>query len=416
MSIDRLLHKDEIWMDTRDTFLSKWSTTITMANDINIECIALRHILLKELESGEFSWGIPDKISINKAGTSKKRVVYLFGLRQRVVLGVLYRVLSEYFSSSVSDCCFSYKKGVSTMKAVEYIRSSNSENNMYGVKLDISAYFNSVGSERLQEMINILFKGQESTTVCRLLKELYSIDTVSERGVHKKEYMSLIPGTAVAAFFANYCLYGLDHHFEEKEVVYARYSDDILIFADTEDELGDHLGYVRTKLSEYGLSINPRKYEYFSPYDKIDFLGLTFDKSTVDLHRNSLEKMKTKIRKSCKKGRKAIEEGKPFDQVARSVIHSFNHRVYKCYIEDKSKYGWAFYAFRYINTSKSLREIDFYFRDRLRYMKTGRNNSANIRKTPNEELDRLGYVSMVMMYKLFKTDFDVYCDRVSLLL
>ena len=413
-NIDELLHREDFWEETRMTFMQKWTTTMHTAVDIDLIC-KFKDELLDRVKSREFEWGVPRKIRITKTGTSKKRIVYLFDLEQRILLGVLYRVLGYYFQDKVSDSCFSYKKGVNTLKAVNHIRSLNTDCEMYGVKLDISAYFNSVSKARIDEMIEDVFKDRKDTDIYWLVRTLYDIDTVEDNGVQVKEFMSLIAGTAIASFFANLCLYDMDVYFESRGIPYARYSDDIVTFANTEEEIQVNLNMMKDKLEDYGLSINPRKYEYFNPHDDIDFLGLTFNKDKVDIHKFSFEKVKAKIRKDIKKGRKKIEEGKPYDVVASAIIHRFNHRTYKCYIEDKSKYGWGYYAFRYVNTDKTLREIDFYFRDRLRYLYTGRNNKANIGKVSDAKLHDLGYVSLVMMYKLFKTDFDAYCDYVSLL-
>ncbi len=437
--IDRLLYDADLWEATRESFLRK-RIDQAQAEEVNMTCVVERRVITDDILNGEFHWGIPRKVYISKVGTNKKRVVYIFEMQQRVVLGVLYRLLSKYFADSISENCFSYKKGVSTLKAVEHIRSLNKDNQMYGVKLDISAYFNSVSKQRLDEMIAILFRGIEDSAVCKLVKSLYSIDKVYDRGIICEEYMSLIAGTAIASFFANYCLRDLDLYFEEKNLPYARYSDDIVTFASSKEEVDKNLEVMSEMLSRYGLSINPRKYEYFNPSDNIDFLGLTFNENEIDIHKFSFEKVKAKIRKDIKRCRKKIElriqgekllikQGKSTktkrdlkimenhlaEYHINSVLRRFNYRMYKCFIEDRSRYGWGFYAFRFITTDKTLREIDFYLRDRLAYLYTGKNNKANVGKLGRERLERLGYVNTVMMYKLFRTDFDAYCDKVNLI-
>ena len=414
--MDGLLQLDEFWEDTRLALLSKYRVTQEQATEINLLCSYIgKADILERVKNRTFEWGIPRKVYLNKAGTSKKRIVYMFEKEQRVLLGVLYRALSYHFRGEISSNCFSYKKGISTIKAVSHLLDLNNNCDMYGVKLDIHAYFNSVSSDRLQEMIGTVFKGYEDTDIYWLISTLYSINKAVDNGVVVDEYMSLIPGTAVASFFANYCLKDLDQHFADFNLPYARYSDDIILFARTPEEIESSLSYIKDILSKYGLEVNPRKYEYFNPKDKIDFLGLTFDENEIDIHKYSFEKVKAKIRKDVARARKRIEQGKSFESEARKVIHRFNYRMYKCYIEDRSKFGWGYYAFRYVTTDKTLREIDFYFRDKLRYLKTGKYNKANINKTPDSELHALGYVSTVMMYNLFKIDFDAYCDRVSLL-
>jgi|LFRM01.1.fsa_nt_gb hypothetical protein len=64
---------------------------------------------VKEVKSGTFKWGICEKQLLNKLGTKKKRIVYIYPLRDRYLLGGLYRVFSHYFSDKISSNCLSYK-------------------------------------------------------------------------------------------------------------------------------------------------------------------------------------------------------------------------------------------------------------------------------------------------------------------
>ena len=86
-----------------------------------------------------------------------------------------------------------------------------------------------------------------------------------------------------------------------------------------------------------------------------------------------------------------------------------------CIIGNESTFGWCHYAFRYINTIESLIEIDFYTRDTLRAMKTGKHNKANYKAISDDEFKALGWVSLVDMYKLYKEDFDYYIEIVEIM-
>lgn len=106
---------------------------------------------------------------------------------------------------------------------------------------------------------------------------------------------------------------------------------------------------------------------------------------------------------------------KPFELVARNIIRRLNYKNFKCYIEFDSTFGWCHYAFRYINTIQSLIEIDFYTRDTLRAMKTGKHNKNNVKALSDDDFKRLGWVSLVDLYKLYIEDFDYYCEIIELL-
>ena len=103
--------------------------------------------------------------------------------------------------------------------------------------------------------------------------------------------------------------------------------------------------------------------------------------------------------------------GLDFEKVAKSIIRKFNTKNMFCIIDNEAKFGWCHYAFRYLTTIDSLREIDFYMRDTLRAMKTGKHNKANINALNDDDFKRLGWVSLVDMYILYKRVTSPHVDR-----
>jgi hypothetical protein len=92
-----------------------------------------------------------------------------------------------------------------------------------------------------------------------------------------------------------------------------------------------------------------------------------------------------------------------------------NRKNFKCYIDNEATFGWCAYAFPRITTTETLKELDLYTKERLRALKTGKNNKANYRKMTEEEFHDIGWVSLVQLYYLFKKDFDYYCEVIELL-
>lgn len=417
MSIIDEIRNQKYWDDTLERMLRKRNITTEQEMElVLLSTIGFKDKFIEQVLSETYTWSIPKKIQISKIGTKRKRTVYMYSIQDRYVLGVLYRVFSSYYIDNINSNCYSYKRGVKTLNAIDYIKSDKDISKKSGVKLDIHAYFNSVNRRYLIEILEEI--SNKERCIEKLLKDLYLDDRVIFEGKEILEYKSLIPGAAFSSFLANYCLRDIDNYVsEDLGLTYARYSDDILYFADTKEQLHTALDMITTKLNELDLEINDTKYEWFEPGEDIDFLGLKLkDNKRVDISTNSAKKFKRKIKHSCKVGRNEIERlGKDPYNVARDIIGRYNYRIYKCYIQDSSKFGWAYYAFRYINTIETLRELDFYLKDRLRQMITGVNNSSNIKKVSNEKLAELGYISIVDMYIRFKEDFDYYCDTVDLL-
>lgn len=371
--------------------------------------------MIESLFNNTYTWSIPEKCEINKSGTTKKRVVYIYNLKDRFLLGVLYRAFSGYFSNRINPHCFSYKTGTSTNTAIKYLSNNINETYTEGVKVDIHAYFNSVSRDRVIQMLLELFGNSK---IHEALLRLMLDDRVNYKGREISEYKSLIPGCALASFFANYCLSPLDSALEGSDALFARYSDDIIVLGKTHEHLEQYLGIIKTYLAEYDLELNPNKYKWFSGTDSFEFLGLSLNPKTgvIDISDHAKHKIKKQIKRWCDKGRKAIEmQDKDFYSVARGIIKRLNNKNFKCYINNDSTFGWCHYAFRYITTEESLREIDLYTKDTLRALKTGKHNKANYKAISEDEFRVLGWVSLVQLYHLYRKDFDYYCETIELL-
>lgn len=375
-----------------------------------------RDNIVSQLMSGTYKWSIPVKRLIAKSGKKAKRVVYIYNIEDRYILGVMYRAMSQYFRDKFSDTCFSYKTGVSTNDAIKHIKKSKTSDMTEGVKVDIHAYFNSVSRERVVEMLDELFS--DEIGIKNTLKSLMLNYKVIFNGKETQEFKGLIPGCALGSFFANYCLADLDKIFDEVEtdVVYARYSDDIIILCKTKQELDRCLDIVLEHIKMYGLTINPDKYTYFTGGESVEYLGLKLtEDGKIDISDHAKQKIKKQIHRWCRKGRMEIErDGKDFEKVATRIIRQLNNKNFKCMIYNESTFGWCIYAFRYITTIKSLIEIDFYTRDTLRAMKTGRHNKNNVKALNDKDLKQLGWVSLVDLYILYREDYDYYCEIVEL--
>ena len=368
--------------------------------------------IIDQLMTGTYNWSIPRKAEIAKSESKKKRIVYIYNMQDRYILGVLYRAISKYFENTTSNSCFSYKKGKSTANAIEYIKENRNESYKYGVKVDIHAYFNSVSENRVKEMINELFIGGIKETMLKLMLN----NEVEYKGKLINEWKSLIPGCALGSFFANYCLRECDAFFDKENCIYARYSDDIIVITDSKEKLQTYLDKIMQYLNKYELTMNPDKYTWFEPGDSIEYLGLKLnDNGEIDISDHAKQKIKKQIHRWCRKGRIEIErDGADFNKVARKIIRQTNNKNFKCFINHDETFGWCSYAFPKITTTKTLQEIDLYTKDTLRAMKTGKHNKANYKAISEEDFKNLGWISLVQLYYLYKKDFDYYCEVIEL--
>lgn len=266
-------------------------------------------------------------------------------------------------------------------------------------------------------MIDELFIDEQHSGIKKTIENLLLTDLCTYHNEVIQEYKGVIPGTPIASFFANYCLRECDHYFDEKGSIYARYSDDIIIIETSEAEVNKDIDILNGFISRYGLEINPDKYQYFTPGDSITFLGIKLEPDgTLDMSDHSKQKIKKQIHRWCRKGRKEIEmHNADFMAIAKQINRRYNYKNFKCYIEKEAQFGWCHYMFRYITTDKSLKELDLYFKDTLRAMKTGKHNKANYKALTDVDFREMGWISLVQLYHLYKKDFDYYCEVIDLI-
>lgn len=387
-----------------------------------------RKAIMNELFDGTYEWSIPKITPIQKPGVTKIRQVYVYKPKDRLIQGVLSRYLSRLFDDLLSDRCCAYRKGYNTVNVVKGIVSNDYKDRCI-VKIDISKYFDSVSKnvlfEQIQKFQDILTsKGYTNVDeLFKNIKNLYNDDRVIDLdGELLEKYKSLAQGLSLSNLFANHVISDLDFGIMEKypTIEYFRYSDDILIIGDSQEQLHDIIeNYMTPVLNSKGLSINPKKIQYYNPKEKVSFLGIKFYyddiqcKTILDIDESTVNNMKRFIRQLVNKSfdRRIKHNINPEDEV-RKIISKYNEITYKCYVLNRSKYGWAYYAFRCVNVIDSLKQLDFYLKDMLRYVYTGKHNKQSINKLPNDKLRRLGYISLVDMFNIFCDDVDLYKDMV----
>lgn len=371
-------------------------------------------------------------------------------MQDRFVLGVLYRVFSYCYNDELSAACFSYRKDIGTIDALHYIKEQRDKTSeitqdkpedYIGLKLDIHAYFNSVGKEKLHQDVDELFDRQQSIKGVgsevntdrdiKLLGIKISIesmlfnDTVNYNGQLIQEYKSLVPGSPFGSFLANWVLRELDLCFIDK--TYARYSDDIIIIENSKDKVDKDLEIILKYIGDIGLTINPEKYQWFNCNDDIEFLGLKLcSNGDIDISDHAKHKIKKQIHRWTSKGRVEIEkqtkennkntsrldkkdiESKEFRRVAIKILRRINNKNFFCAVGSSNQFGWGLYSYPKITTTKTLYELDMYTKECIRSMKTGKHNRSNINAVSDDELKSMGYLSLVQMFKLYRTDRDYF--------
>ena len=349
--------------------------------------------IAKRVLSGEFHFSTPEKKELNKLGTSKKRIVYCFPDEENMLLKMLSWLLYQY-DGTIPDNCYSFRKDTGARKAFLKMTGAPAIGELHGFKADISDYFNSIDVSLLLPMLREIIT--DDMPLLQLLSDLLCDNRAVWQGEIIRENRGVMAGTPTSPFFANLYLKEMDGYFAVRNVVYARYSDDVLMFG-TKEEIEAYIAAYQSFLCKYRLVSNPSKEQHFAPGDKWNFLGFDYHNGTVDISEVAVRKLMDKIRRAAKSLRRwMLKKGATPERTLQAFNRKFNRKFYNT--EAGKELCWCRWYFPIINTAQSLHFIDRYMQDWQRYIVTGKHNKANYKKVPYAMLVENGYRPLVSAY------------------
>lgn len=347
--------------------------------------------IAQKIIDDEYIFSIPKKIIISKMNKSKKRIVYMYNEEETYILKLMSFLLYKY-DYLFYDNLYSFRVNSGVRKAI-YNLKKNNLNKMYGYKVDIKNYFNSIQTNLL---LPDLKKELKDEKLYNLFYNLLTNNLVNYKDDVFEEDKGIMAGVPISSFLANFYLKDLDKYFYENNIVYFRYADDIIIFDKSFDNIKKYQKYIKEYLNNKNLSINEEKEFFYKPGDKFDFLGFSYQNGIIDLSNNSIRKIKGKIKRSSKGLRRwMIRKNASGSCTLKAMNRKFNRKFYG---KEENVLTWKYWFFPLINTTTSLKEIDKYMQEWQRYIITGVHNKKNYEKVPYEYLKDCNYKPLVHEY------------------
>ncbi len=354
----------------------------------------------------EYPSQLPLKRLVNKQSTQKKRVVYSFTGDEGIFMKFIAFHLFRYDSCFASNC-YAFRRSIGVNDAIRRIRRNRSLKNKYCLKVDISDYFNSIDVDILLEKLS--FVQETDPLLYQLFVRILREERVLENNQIRIDKHGAMAGTPLSPFFANLYLRDVDYYFEEQGVLYFRYSDDILLFADTAEELERQQAVLYEKIEELKLSLNPKKVHISAPGEPWEFLGFGYRQGEIDLSEVTIKKIKGKIKRKAEALRRwQRKKGLPEEKAAIGLIHAMNYKFFgkekkeenteaEALQEESNDFTWCRWFFPNLTVDTGLKTVDAYLQKYIRYAVTGRHYKGNYR-IRYETLKKWGYRSLVHEY------------------
>lgn len=349
---------------------------------------------------------LPVRRMVNKQGTRKKRVVYSFPGDEGIFLKFIAFHLFRY-DSFFCDNCYAFRREFGVWDAMRRIRNTPALGNMYCLKVDISNYFNSIDVDILLSKLDFL--KESDMPLYQLFWDILKEERVQENSRILLDRHGAMAGTPISPFLANVYLREVDFYFARRSIPFFRYSDDILLFADTLEALELLQKELYQQIAALRLTINPDKVHISAPGEVWEFLGFCYRNGEIDLSDTTIRKMKAKIKRKADALRRwQRSKGLSGEKAAIGLIRSMNRKFFgstapsdrfedEDLFEENNDFTWSRWFFPNLTVDTGLKTIDAYLQQYIRYTVTGRHYKGNYR-IRYETLKDWGYRSLVHEY------------------
>ncbi|MBR5272717.1 MAG: hypothetical protein IKU25_04905 [Clostridia bacterium] len=334
---------------------------------------------------------------INKINSQKKRMVFVFPENKNLFLKGISYYLMNYDWIFPPNLC-SFRRELCAKTAVNKLRKVCGISEKYSYKTDVSDYFNSADIGILLPLLERTL--EDNKLLYSFLADILQNPFAEKDGEIVKVKKGIIAGAPFSSFLANLYLEEIDRNFWEKGVVYIRYSDDIIVFADTQEEIESLKNEILEFLCKKGLSVNPKKEIFTKPGEQWEFLGFSYFNGIVDISKTALDKMKGKMKRKARALNRWREKKNASPQRAvQAFIRKFNKKFFSD--DNGHNITWARWYFPVINTDKSIHELDLYMQDCIRFIAHGSYSKKRF-DLRYETIKQWGYINLVNEYYSFK--------------
>ncbi|MBN2395215.1 MAG: CRISPR-associated endonuclease Cas1 [Candidatus Atribacteria bacterium] len=214
-------------------------------------------------------------IKVNNTG--KHREIAINNITDRLISKAVADKFTDILDDLFPKYSFAFRKGKSAFKAAQAAQSFLRNTRFKPLlKCDIEIFFPSIPLSRLLELISALFYDDE---IAKLLKKLLTNQS------------GLPVGNPVSPVLSNLYLLNFDNFIAQNELRMIRFSDDFIIFAESEREAEDIKKLINQRLNSDKLKLNKEKTIIYDNVEEIEFLGYKITQNNIIKQKANLNKL-----------------------------------------------------------------------------------------------------------------------------
>ena len=223
----------------------------------------------------------------------KLREVSLYTMRDKVVQAALSELLVGRYDDTFSECAYAYRRDKSALAAIDCIDEEvTSEKWKYVFKTDISAFFDNINLEKIYDR---LMKDIKEIDVVELVMMHLRAPSVNIYGELVEKQVGVYQGASISPVLSNLYLREFDLNIEKEGLFYIRYADDMVILAESMEQINRVSNVMEALLKDLGLELNERKSYVRNIEEGFEFLGYQFSANGRAIPKKAKDKLETSL-------------------------------------------------------------------------------------------------------------------------
>ncbi len=348
---------------------------------------------IQRLIDDDFFFSIPKMSYLRKKNSQKKRIIYRFLDNEKMLMQFMAFVLHD-FDDIYEDCVYSFRLGKHISEIFSGIKKKDYGSTHWVLKTDIKSYGDNVKPELLADMLDDIFL-ENDPKICSFFRKLLTRGKFYRDGKLSEGSTGALSGCPLTTFFENVYLKDVDTYIKSNSDYYCRFADDIAIFVQSNEEAEKIYDRVKELFEERGLSFNTNKTAIVPPGEAFDLLGFCVKGSDFDISRHSLETICWKLNHRARKlVRLQSRYGLSKEETMQKMINRIDGYFFGRDL-DNNELNWVDWSFKVLTRCDSLRKIDNYAQECIRYVGSGgKRNNAKYR-VRYKTMRRMGYRTLV---------------------
>ncbi len=259
-------------------------------------------IIQERLRSREYEFG-PYKYFVVRE--KKWRDVVDAPMKDRIVHWMLYEYLYPIWEPKFIHHTYGNLVGRGTHAAVQQLaKFCRRPSSQWVLQLDISKYFYSIPHDLLKARVTRYVEDWDIHRLLCILVDSFCTDgrynhLFPEGSAYRQTFNKGMPiGNLSSQLFANIFLCSFDHWVKEELRVerYIRYVDDIVVLAESKEEIRRILDGLVERLAQDGLTVHPKKVRLAPISEGVPYLGYVVWKNHISASRHIRSRYHRRLR------------------------------------------------------------------------------------------------------------------------